>query len=77
MGHGLVEKELAALGEDKFGEGRGWMDDGAKGRGDELDKIRALERCNLMPVCQEEGAQGGEGATSDVRQWFVEEFLWV
>ena len=31
----LVEKELAALGEDKSGDGRNWTDDGAEGHGNE------------------------------------------
>ncbi len=57
----LVEKELAALGEDKSGEGRGRTDDGARGRGDECVKIRALEHCDLMPVSQEVGTRGGKG----------------
>ncbi len=67
MSPGLVEKELAALGEDNSGEGRGRMDNGAGGCGNERAKIRSLERHDLMPMCQEEGARSGNGATSDVR----------
>jgi hypothetical protein len=30
-----------------------------------------------MPMCQEEEARFGEGATSDIGQCIIEEFLWV
>ncbi len=65
-GHRLVDEELAALREDKSGQGRDLIDDRAGGRSNERVEIWACKCHDLMPVCQEEGAYGSEGATSDV-----------
>ncbi len=73
----MVDKELAVLGKDKSGEGRNWMDNGAGGRGNDHIKIWALKYRHLMPVHQEKGARGSEGATSDIRRWVVVELLWI